>query len=202
MCELLDVHIAAAGLLESEGEVAHVIVAAGAHRGFVKQVSAPKCLIARGTSGDSNLNLSQDEYVSRPNDTSGRSGHAVLELRDGAWFVEDLGGDNRTWVVLRWNWQELASGAKVRTSPVFLFGCGLSSVLFLAGEAKPTDALVADLCRANVVERGKPSQETPTTKVVMDTETNPVPRSEQDRAMSLWAHVVKTMRAHGYEGEL
>jgi hypothetical protein len=180
-----------------EAAMAYVVVVAGPHRWEVKPLTARSVPIGRGVTHADGINLGHDSLVSRPQDTAGRPGHAILEQRDGDWYLEDCGSTHMTWVI-HWNkFNPLAKGAFVRVKPAFLFACGSSQLLFLSLSEPPALTLLKDLCGPKSTQDFHPLGHDGNTEDLGGTETNPVPKGDESAALLRWEHIVKVLHKHG-----
>jgi hypothetical protein len=177
--------------------VAYVIVIAGPHRGEVKHARDGMLVIGRGVIASNALNLGNDEFVSRADAASKRPGHAIVKNVEQKWRLVDCGSTNKTWVILAEKFNYIAMGAFVSLRPAFLFGCGMSSVLFLDITQEPPTSLRKALC---VVEGEPPAHvsDAPSpTKLIATTETNPTPASDEYTALTQWKGVVRVLNEQG-----
>lgn len=183
--------------VEPEARMAYIVIVAGPHRGEVKPLLQDYCIISRDQVGADQLNLGNDEYVSRADHNTRRPGHAQIQKIREEWRLTDCGSLNKTWVILNGAFNPLAARAYVRMSRAFLFGCGMSGLLFLDLQEEPWADLRKALCRMDQLRSFHPTDAPTPTKVLAGTHTNPAPLSDQAAALVRWAHIIATLDQYG-----
>jgi hypothetical protein len=182
--------------------MAYIVVVAGPHRGEMKAVLDERLVIGRGAIDPGMLNLGNDEYVTRYDLKAKLSGHAVVSFAEGSWRLTDCGSRNKTWVILNGSYTPIAAKSFVRMRPAFLFGCGMSGLLFLDVEQQPTDGLRADLHGTDAMKPSHPIDAPTVTKLLAATETNAAPMSDAAAATARWQQIVRALEKHGMKGLL